>query len=265
MPSEQLGQQDLDSLSAWMNPIYLDTAKMQALSEQFLDSSSLQLQNILQPSVYKSLVSAAHEMDAKDGYLASGLPAHGSGVYGPWEVQGSPVSQRFLRLSTKATQSMDQHSQQFAQLQHRFESTAFRHWLTLISQMTLESYRGMVRRFRPGLDYTLASIPIANEDSGLLDVTFSLVSVDDTPSWQTGDVGGYLCYMASDDNDDASVYRSTDQEGALLTLPCCGNELSIVLRDEGVMQFVKYVSAGAIGSRWDMALEFETQDTSALD
>jgi hypothetical protein len=71
--------------------------------------------------------------------------------------------------------------------------------------------------------------------------------------------------MASDDNDDASVYRSTDQEGALLTLPCCGNELSIVLRDEGVMQFVKYVSAGAIGSRWDMALEFETQDTSALD
>lgn len=77
--------------------------------------------------------------------------------------------------------------------------------------------------------------------------------------WQQGDVGGYLCYMAcDDDNDEASIYRSSEQDGALLMLPCQDNELSIVLRDEGVMKFVKYVSANAIGSRWDLSLEFET-------
>ncbi|KAI8333526.1 Oxoglutarate and iron-dependent oxygenase degradation C-term-domain-containing protein [Chlamydoabsidia padenii] len=255
---EQLVQQDVDELLSWMNPTYLDMKTLQDLAEQFLDSSSLQLQNILQPSVYNALVAAAHEMDEKDNYFNSGLPPHGSGVRGPWQVQGSPVSQRFLRLSTDKT-TMDESSQLFGQLQQRLESTAFRHWLALVSKLTLKSYRGMVRRFRPGLDYTLASIPIADENNGLLDVTFSLVSVDD-PCWETGDVGGYLCYMASDDNDDASIYRSADQDGALLTLPCSGNELSIVLRDEGVMQFVKYVSAGAMGSRWDMALEFETVD-----
>ena len=35
------------------------------------------------------------------------------------------------------------------------------------------------------------------------------------------------------------------------------NCLLLVLRDEGVLRFVKYVSAAAPGSRWDICSEFE--------
>jgi hypothetical protein len=40
-------------------------------------------------------------------------------------------------------------------------------------------------------------------------------------------------------------------------LPAGANELSLVLRDEGVMRFIKYVSAKAPGSRWDVAFEYD--------
>ncbi|KAI8085985.1 Oxoglutarate and iron-dependent oxygenase degradation C-term-domain-containing protein [Halteromyces radiatus] len=233
---DQLDENDRISLSTWLNPIYLDMNTLQGLSDQFVETSSLHLEDILEPSYYDKLKMAAHQADQQDGYLESKMPKHDS---------------------DKQEDDQDMTSILFSQLQDHLESIAFRHWLLLLSKLALKSYRSMVRRFRPGLDYTLATIPM--EQSGLLDVTFSLVSQQDA-SWKTCDVGGYLCYMACDDNDDASIYRSTDDDGVLFTLPCGGNELSIVLRDEGVMRFIKYVSANAVGSRWDISLEFETED-----
>ena len=48
-----------------------------------------------------------------------------------------------------------------------------------------------------------------------------------------------------------------DEDGTLLTVQPGFNRLLLVLRDEGVMRFVKYVSAAAEGSRWDVCGEFE--------
>ena len=48
-----------------------------------------------------------------------------------------------------------------------------------------------------------------------------------------------------------------DEDGTLLTVQPRFNRLLLVLRDEGVMHFVKYVSAGAPGSRWDVCGEYE--------
>jgi prolyl 3-hydroxylase /prolyl 3,4-dihydroxylase len=48
-----------------------------------------------------------------------------------------------------------------------------------------------------------------------------------------------------------------DDGGTLLTVQPGFNRLLLVLRDEGVMRFVKYVSAAAEGSRWDVCGEFE--------
>lgn len=69
--------------------------------------------------------------------------------------------------------------------------------------------------------------------------------------------------------DDPAVYRSGrlnpakenedseyEDEGALLTVQAGFNRLLLVLRDEGVMRFVKYVSACAPGSRWDICGEY---------
>jgi prolyl 3-hydroxylase /prolyl 3,4-dihydroxylase len=91
----------------------------------------------------------------------------------------------------------------------------------------------------------------------------------------------------NEDNDDPAVYRSgssrktnekvdskahantdddmdveedideEDEDGTLLTAQPGFNRLLIVLRDEGVMRFVKYVSAAAQGSRWDICGEYE--------
>ena len=73
--------------------------------------------------------------------------------------------------------------------------------------------------------------------------------------------------------DDPAVYRSgssktvdtsngadndgdDNDEGTLLTVHAGFNKLLIVLRDEGVLRFVKYVSASASGSRWDVCAEY---------
>ena len=48
-----------------------------------------------------------------------------------------------------------------------------------------------------------------------------------------------------------------EEDGTLLTVQPGFNRLLLVLRDEGVMRFVKYVSAAAEGSRWDVCGEFE--------
>ncbi|KAF1989633.1 hypothetical protein K402DRAFT_460978 [Aulographum hederae CBS 113979] len=59
---------------------------------------------------------------------------------------------------------------------------------------------------------------------------------------------------------DPAVYRSGSSEdeddGVLFSMPACWNSLSVVLRDRGVLKFVKYVSKAAKGDRWDICGEF---------
>lgn len=109
-------------------------------------------------------------------------------------------------------------------------------------------------------------------------------------------VGGYIAYMAGDDagedtddgqsNDgvevpldvstgaraskpsaqkksgkkvDPAVYQAADDDeddGVLFSMPAGWNTLGLVLRDKGVMRFVKYVSQQAKGDRWDILGEF---------
>lgn len=48
-----------------------------------------------------------------------------------------------------------------------------------------------------------------------------------------------------------------DDNGPLLTVQPGFNRLLLVLRDERVMHFVKYLSASAPGCRWDVCGEWE--------
>ncbi|KAL8688370.1 MAG: hypothetical protein Q9224_004900 [Gallowayella concinna] len=122
-------------------------------------------------------------------------------------------------------------------------------------------------------------------------------------------VGGYIAYMAGDDaedenvedksNDgvevpldmstgaraskpsaekrinqkpDPAVYKAVNDEeedGVLFSMPPSWNTLGLVLRDQGVMRFVKYVSQQAKGDRWDILGEFgvipENEETSDVE
>jgi len=90
-------------------------------------------------------------------------------------------------------------------------------------------------------------------------------------------VGGYEAYMSSDplpssggDLSDPAVYQSAvdeEDDGILFSMAAGWNRLSLVLRDRGVMRFVKYVSAKAEGDRWDVVGEFgvEPEDDDDAD
>ncbi|KAJ7167624.1 nuclear protein [Mycena filopes] len=110
--------------------------------------------------------------------------------------------------------------------------------------------------------------------------------------WQAAEWGGWECYMAPhNEEDDPAVYRAgttkksasasgakaphqwrfvvekskregreeeeEEEDSTLLTVQPGFNRLLLVLRDERVMRFVKYVSASAEGSRWDVCAEYE--------
>ena len=64
---------------------------------------------------------------------------------------------------------------------------------------------------------------------------------------------------SSNENDEVEMEDSDedDEDATLLTSQPGFNRLLLVLRDEGVMKFVKYVSAAAEGSRWDVCGEYE--------
>lgn len=59
------------------------------------------------------------------------------------------------------------------------------------------------------------------------------------------------------DQDEEEAGEEDEDDSTLLTVQPGFNRLLLVLRDERVMRFVKYVSATAEGSRWDVCGEYE--------
>lgn len=61
---------------------------------------------------------------------------------------------------------------------------------------------------------------------------------------------------------DPAIYQAGNEEddGILFSNPACWNTLSVVLRDRGVLRFVKYVSEAAGGDRWDIIGAVEVKD-----
>lgn len=62
-------------------------------------------------------------------------------------------------------------------------------------------------------------------------------------------------FISSQDGDD----------NAVINVPAAHNSLNLLLRDEGLMRFVKYVSAAAPSSRWDIAMEYLPEDDGEDD
>jgi prolyl 3-hydroxylase /prolyl 3,4-dihydroxylase len=145
----------------------------------------------------------------------------------------------------------------------------------------LVSQRTITRRFRPGSDYTLATEQTSS--SPYLEVTLCLtptalkpketmkpkgilaraaVTANET-GWTTGEFGGYEVYLApsKDEEADPAVYKATEgDEGVLMNSDADWNVFTLVVRDTGVLKFVKYVSRSAWGSRWDVTSEWEVKE-----
>ena len=81
--------------------------------------------------------------------------------------------------------------------------------------------------------------------------------------WDGGDVGGFDCLVRKEEGAEAAeVYRVDDDSPGVTTIQPVSNALVLVLRDAQTMRFVKYVSADAPGSRWDVAAEYRLAKTT---
>ncbi|KAI9496158.1 Oxoglutarate and iron-dependent oxygenase degradation C-term-domain-containing protein [Zychaea mexicana] len=254
---DALTQETIESLSSWMNPHYLDIKILKQMADRFYDESAVQCKEILSKELFAKIQAVTAKMD-HDQFKEDKIAAHGTGVGEGWATYGPPHRLRYMTLAEDQSEAGEA-AKLFANLKAKFESDAFRQWLAVVAQLKPQGYRGQARRFRPGHDYTLATTNTRGQ--AVLDVTFCLAttpSVKASELWESGECGGYECYMAPhDEEEDPATYKAADEEGALLTMTPGCNELSLVLRDEGVMRFVKYVSARAPGSRWDVAFEYD--------
>lgn len=174
---------------------------MASLSQQFADESSLELHTFLHPKLAESLQKSLPELDTRDGLGAErkGLvPPHESGTQNGWTVQGPPHKWRYCTLkpqsgSGKSAQASPEQIIQSLQ-DELFSSQPFRAWLSCLSRLLPLRYAVEARRFRPGLDYTLAT---SEEKEARLDVVLGLtpnvagVKEDDESGWQAGEWGGW--------------------------------------------------------------------------
>ncbi|EIN10953.1 hypothetical protein PUNSTDRAFT_85412 [Punctularia strigosozonata HHB-11173 SS5] len=354
LPDATLPPEHTSFLREFLNPVYLQPRTMRALAGRFVEESSLELHSFLSESLAARLLSGLRDADADagldQGQRQGRIPLHTAGLSGDWEITGPPHKWRYCTLRPKVPGSSSavvepraantSTTEIIRSLQDElFKSEAFRAWLATVSQMVPLSFAAQARRFRPGLDYTLAT---SNEKEARLDVVLGLTpeaqareakakgkkkrTQHKPTGWETGLWGGWeanfwfqcsnlplTCYMAPHEGDeDPAVYRSGAQrqngmegaratangddgqiqtssapssteedqrkssgdededasmasassdededDGTLLTVQPGFNRMLMVLRDEGVLKFVKYVSAAAEGSRWDICGEYE--------
>ncbi|KAF9266209.1 hypothetical protein L218DRAFT_978712 [Marasmius fiardii PR-910] len=375
-PEEEAAVHDMSSLSSehiaflseFLNPVYLQSRTLQALAARFVDESSLELHSFLSNDLAKALEPRLRDVDAVDGLGPAReikIPPHSSGVGGssPWSIKGPPHKRRYCTLlplspsapatSIRPLSANPSPSSIMRVLQDElFPSEAFKAWLAVVTRLLPVGYAVEARRFRPGLDYTLAT---SEESEARLDVVLGLTPEVETKEdvssggrrrvnhseqtvrgWAAAEWGGWECYMAPhNEEDDPAVYRAgtykksdalangshkdnkhntnghtaestaangashgdangkskgkgkevgksphesskrdgdgdieledaeheeeneEEEDSTLLTVQPGFNRLLLVLRDERVMRFVKYVSAAAEGSRWDVCAEYE--------
>ena len=280
-----------------MAPTYLTPDTLEQVAERFLDLSSVTLDSLLSNKF------SAKVREYVEAQEASSLPASSTEIEkGLWKVAKPPHKHRYLYLQPSDT-SGDSVIDGLNPIQELLEvflpSRQFRKWLELATQCEIENYDLLARRFRRGLDYSLAT---SHDGEPRLEIGLGLTP---TPGWgadeddeeENGvdeqgngeksrtngkpkgeeredledDVGGHEVYMAGDDDDDngdAAIYRTSsdaDDDNVLFTMPASWNKMSIVLRDSGVLKFVKYVSKSAKGDRWDISGSFGVKEVDDDD
>jgi hypothetical protein len=302
---ESLGpdRSDLEYLAGWVNPEYLNPQNVAQIRGKMEEDSSVQMREFLLPSIASAIRRSTRAVDEADKLGKGRVPARTAGVGSGWRALGPTHKQRYLTYNetegegaamTKEVEKagkdperngkeVDEPSPQPAgSLMHvlkteLFQSDAFARLLTWLTGLRPTAYKGEVRRFRPGLDYTVAHHGILTVEPRL-DATLCMVDdegEDAGGAWDFGEVGGFECYIAADEEGAAAgaataeVYKAVEgeeeEEDELLSVSASFNTLSLVHRDEGLMRFVKYVGHLAPSSRWDVAMQYTVQAVEDSD
>lgn len=293
----ELSKEDLAYLSEYLNPEYLKPENIVKLCETFEGELVIELQNILKDEYADTL-----KKTIRDYELNIKAPSNSKEVQFPWKCAIPPHKQRFMYIDGCSPFDIKNISQQnvgpqeqpnFKLLQETteegtanyalinlvnlFKSVAYKKWVKLITGLIVTSDSTLVRRFRPGHDFILATTTdkkIARNDEELdvlLESTLNLTPTATNPAnWESGEFGGYELCMALkgkdddefEEDDDPAIYKLSDanEDSVLFTSQCKWNSLTLMLRDPSVLKFVKYVSINAKGSRWDIVSSYNVKD-----
>ena len=172
---------DLDFLLKYLAPTYLTPDTLSSLSSLFADESCLRLSDVLSAKFSSSLHSyvTSEEQKPLDNLSTAEIEASTD-----WKVARPPHKHRFLfqQPSASPKDSTAESTPLHSLLNALLPSRAFRKWLSLATGLTLTSHDILARRFRRGLDYSLATG--YNEDVSRLEVTLGI-----TPTKGWGDDG----------------------------------------------------------------------------
>jgi Rps23 Pro-64 3,4-dihydroxylase Tpa1-like proline 4-hydroxylase len=267
---------DVKYLLQWMNAQYFDAIKMKQIRKTFCKHSSIQLGDFLHEDLARQITLSAVTTDARDCLGIGRPPArYDVGVCDGWTAVGPAHKRRYLTyLNDQLNKSRNTIGNMLMDvLQGVLRSMAFSRYLKKITTLETLGYRDEIRRFRPGVDYSVAhyggmtKVPRLDATLCFVDAQGGLEEL-----WDDGDVGGFECYIEAEGEEGetaeaAEVYKTAagggDDEGDLLSVSPANNVVSLVLRDEGIMRFIKYVGSGAPGSRWDVAVEFNIASQEA--
>lgn len=254
-------------LAEVVNPVYLNRSSISAVHAQLAAHGAALLGEFLQPRVAAALLRATRVADAKDGLGKGLLPSYSAGLdRRGWRAAGPIQVQRYA-LHTARRRKRDGAKEagaggvgeQLQAVREILHSAPFRQLLGELCSRRVEHLQSEARRFRPGLDYTLAHVGTLRE-AETLDATLCFVDARGRFSdvWASGDAGGFECYVRKDSESGAAaaeVYRADEDTDGVTSIHALPNSLSLSFRPPDTMKFIKYVSASAPGSRWDVAVE----------
>jgi len=156
------------------------------------------MHNFLKPDVANAIKAEVTKVDeedyapfSKDGKTL--VTTHDVGESSEWRLEGPASKHRYLSLSAEK-QSSARTPTLSTVLNELYPSPAFRAWLSVVSSLVPLAYRAEARRFRKGLDYTLANGEDKEGDSRLdavLGLTWWAKEDADDEAEDEQDVGGW--------------------------------------------------------------------------
>lgn len=240
-PSSQgdpaLSEEDLDFLLKYIAPTYLTPDTLESVSSIFAEECSLCLDTFLSTK-FSNLV--REHIESQESQT---LPSESTEIERttPWTVARPPHKHHFL--FQKAVSSERGQSPLLELLEDLFPSEAFQKWLSLATGQIILSHSLLLRRFRRGRDYTLATG--YEEDAPRIELCLSLTPTSgwgDDPTELGKDtdgqaavkskgeveevanaseepgVGGYLAYMGGEDEDDPDQDEAGSNHGVEVPL-----------------------------------------------
>ncbi|KAL6873074.1 putative oxidoreductase [Trichoderma novae-zelandiae] len=168
---------DLEFLLQYIAPTYLTPDTLEQVSEHFEENSSITLADVLSKKFSKRL---REYIEAQD---KAALPEKSPDIEKStaWKVSKPPHKHRFLYQQPSASGGSPSDDSPITELLDKLlPSRQFRHWLQVATGCTIESHDVLARRFRRGMDYTLAT---GHEGKARLELNLGL-----TPTSGWGDV-----------------------------------------------------------------------------